>query len=275
MQPIVDPDRLFINKWEMYKMFKVREKNIDFKLPETSVLSSENLKCMLEKYETLYVKPDSTWGGKKVSCIEKRDFFEWKVQGNPTRSFLSIEKLEQSLFSFYETDRCIIQQGAPLLLIENRPFDIRVHLQNDPDKGWRYVGDLVRVGGNGSIVSNVKISNGSILPTKQMLTIFDQKEENFFPKIKEISESICRTLDKYYSFEEAGVDFGLGEDGVLWLIEVNTDDRQGGPDAELFKKLPKQTYYKEILKGREIRNQQMIQWMMEAYEKYLEEKNTK
>ena len=38
------------------------------------------------------------------------------------------------------------------------------------DGSWTYAGDLVRIGGIGSIVSNIEISNGSVKPTDEVIS---------------------------------------------------------------------------------------------------------
>jgi hypothetical protein len=71
------------------------------------------------------------------------------------------------------------QQAAPLLFFEGCPFDIRTHLQRDVEDQWVYAGDLVRVGGNYSIVSNVAISNGKVKEPKEVLkTLLPKREKN-------------------------------------------------------------------------------------------------
>ena len=39
------------------------------------------------------------------------------------------------------------------------------------DGSWTYAGDLVRIGGMGSIVSNIEISNGSVKPTDEVISM--------------------------------------------------------------------------------------------------------
>ena len=63
MSPILDPNREFINKWEMYKLLLHHSiKNIQ--IPDTKLFSRESLSSMLIEYPLLYIKPIASGAGK-------------------------------------------------------------------------------------------------------------------------------------------------------------------------------------------------------------------
>ncbi|MEC1721429.1 YheC/YheD family protein [Schinkia azotoformans] len=271
MASIVDPERFFINKWEMYKILKTSAIK-EFNFPETDVLSIESLNRMLNRYLCLYVKSVSTWGGEKIGKIEKQENgYGLIIQSITNNSYASIDDLYKDLRHFYNDGTTIIQQQAPLLHYQNRVFDIRSHLQRELDETWVYEGDLVRVGGTDSIVSNIEISNGMVMPTNEILAVlFPQKPYEFFlNKMKSASKTICGILDKYHYFMEVGIDYGLDDTGNLWLIEVNTDDVFGGPEQKLFSMLPDKSIYDRLTNRSQKIHEQWLHYIFESYEELL------
>ncbi|UOF89243.1 YheC/YheD family protein [Fodinisporobacter ferrooxydans] len=267
----LDPERGFLNKWEMYKALK--DENIGpCKLPVTEPFNISALQHMLNRYPSIYVKPAGTWGGRGISRIDiKNDAFLWTLQtalqGNSLQMFESISDLYHALQLAYQDQFCIVQQAAPLVAYEGRPFDIRVHMQRETDENWAYSGSLVRVSGTSAIVSNVEISEGSVLPVEQAAAKVLQYKT---PKIRRLKKSleqtgfhICRLLDSYRIFNEIGIDLGIDPNGQLWLIEVNTDDAICGPSHDLFAKLEDKTMYNLIQQRYNNRQLQKTKWLFQ------------
>ena len=71
MSPILDPNREFINKWEMYKLL-LRHSIKNVQIPDTKLFSRESLSSMLIEYPLLYIKPIASWGGKDISTIQTK-----------------------------------------------------------------------------------------------------------------------------------------------------------------------------------------------------------
>jgi hypothetical protein len=274
MTPILDPERQFINKWEMYKLLiKHSIKNI--KIPETRLLADDSLASMITDYPLLYIKPIATWGGSDISTIQmNRGFLEWTLQGKEEIIFKDLKEAYNEINQYYHNKTSIIQRGIPAIHYDGRPFDIRTHLYKELDGSWIYAGDLIRIGGEGSLVSNIGISNGSVKPTDGVISLLFTEQKPYFSKdlLKTVSFDICKMLDSYHSFTEVGLDFALDQNGNLWIIEVNTDDLKGSPDRELFSLLPDQSVYEKIMNYRAKMYEEWIQSMVDSFEDYLKEK---
>ena len=274
MSPILDPEREFINKWEMYKLLTLHSiKNIQ--IPETRLFAKDSLASMLTDYPLLYIKPIATWGGKDISTVRKNgSFFEWAIQGREVVVFKGFEETYDQMDQFYHDKNAIIQRGIPAIYYDGRPFDIRSHLYKEMDGSWTYAGDLIRIGGKGSLVSNIGISNGSVKPVDEFIPLLFLKQDHHFSKeiLKTVSFEICKILDQYHFFTEVGLDFALDQNGNLWSIEVNTDDLKGGPDPELFSLLPDQSAYERIVNHKAKIYEKWMQFMVDSFEVYLNEK---
>lgn len=276
MKPKLDPERLFFNKWEMYKI--VKEKPVPyFHIPHTDVLSLHSFKHFINRYKNIFIKSVFTWGGEKISKIVKTDQqLVWKLQGQPIKSFDHFEALFAELSAVYHDGLCIVQEGAPLLMYKERPIDIRAHLQRELDNRWVYAGDLIRVGGPDSIVSNLE-GNGTVKPTiKVLISLFDNPDQaaEITHYLVKSAIHICNLLDEHDIFMEAGIDFGVDAEGNLWVIEVNTNDVQGAPDKELFRLLPDRTYYNNIMERHRKINEYTVKKLFEYYEQYIRNNKT-
>lgn len=273
MTPKMDEERRFYDKWEMNKI--VTKRPIPYvHIPPTNLFSLKSLTYFIEKYRSVFIKPVSLWAGQNVSKVTcKRDALEWKLEAMPPRSYKTIKELFMDLKELYSIENTIIQQEAPLRKYNGRPFDLRIHVQRDLEEGWVVAGDLVRVGGKDSVVSNREVNCGMVQPASKVLASLFQRNAEVIRKRAAVSAlAICELLDEHYFFMEVGIDFGLDINGRLWLIEVNTDDLTGGPDRLLFKELPDQTIYNEIMKRHQMNNERTIQRVLEYYENHVKNK---
>lgn len=271
MAPILDPDREFINKWEMYKLLTLHSiKNI--KIPETRLFSEDSLASMITDYPLLYIKPVAAFGGNDISTVQMNGrILEWTIQGKEKVIFTNFKAAYNQISQFYHDNTTIIQRGIPAINYNGRPFDIRSHLYKELDGSWIYVGDLIRIGGEGSLVSNIKISNGTIKPTVEFITrLFAEQNHHFsHDNLKTVSLDICKMLDQYHFFTEVGIDFALDQNGNLWIIEVNTDDLKGAPELELFTFLPDQSVYDRIRNHRAKIYEKWLESMLHSFDDYL------
>ena len=253
-QGTFDAERLFLDKWEMYKALS--SSTIDCKLPLTEALTESSLRHMLLNVEEIYVKPVNTWGGEGITFVtrvqnpgsQERLYQTKDSSGNQQSG--SIDVIVHSILRDYADIPSIVQQSAPLLQLESAPFDVRVLMQREADGEWTYAGSLVRRGSATSIVSNIGKSGGTVIPLSEALRatfpLDKHKRRGVRGRCKQCGYQVCRILDGYHAFDEIGLDFGIDADGVVWLIEVNTNDALGGPSHELFLQLPDKELHRQI-----------------------------
>lgn len=245
----LDPVRMSLDKWEMYKALK--DMNVQkVHLPETGIATQENVIRFLNQFEKIYVKPVGTWGGRQIVRVRKQNRnFEWQEQGHAPITFKTEEALRERFTQTYGESPSIVQAAAPIRNLHGRLFDVRLLMQRDVEDEWIQAGTVVRIGGKGSIVSNVEISRGEVVGFGTLckrIRLSRQARRQLEQRLKQTGLTICKALEEYRHFNEIGIDFGLGNDNTLWIFEVNTDDTIGGPSHELFAKLTDKRLYKEI-----------------------------
>lgn len=256
----LDMNRLFLDKWQMY--LALTEANLpNLNLPYTQLLQHTS-PGMLDRFDAWYIKPCHTWGGNDIARLNRRKS-GWALQFSSGLRITPQNALEalEALQNRYPLNTTIVQQEAPVAKWRGRTFDVRVLCQRDQRDQWLVAGTLVRVGGLGSIVSNIGTGHGKVLPTSAVLQQLYQKQPTrraLTKKLNTTSLAICHALDTYYPFEEVGIDYGLDELGGIWLFEVNTNDRLGGPSHDLFSQLPNTRVYEAIEARSRARVLQMI-----------------
>lgn len=249
----LDRDRQFLDKWQMYRAL-VGVNIGPCNLPRTLPGTVDNLMALLDRHQSVYVKPIGGWGGQgiaKVDVIRANGMphYRWQQQGREALTLRAPDQVAEQFLTSYNGVSTIVQQAAPLRVVDNHMFDIRTLLQRDEDDSWLVSGHAVRLGGTGSVVSNVAISQGTVWPLirlLQRLQIGPAVRRRITRDIETTGLNIAKTLDAIHPFEEIGLDLGLDTENRLWLIEVNTNDNLGWPDHQLFAKLPNKSTYQQI-----------------------------
>lgn len=245
-----DVERMYLDKWQMHLAMtdaQISELNI----PQAQLLVSL-AGSSFSQHKSWYIKPIYTWGGHSITRISSTgDRWTMKDSKGLETTFQNTNQLLWALKSTYPPEATIAQVHAPVALYKRRPFDIRTLYQRDHDEKWIFAGWLARVGSEKSIVSNIGTGHGEVIPTKRVLSQLYQNKQQLHrvtQRIKRLGSEICHVLDSYHTFDEVGIDFGLDKHGGVWLFEVNTNDRLGGPSHELFRHLPNQVVYEAIEK---------------------------
>jgi len=265
---VIDAQRGSLDKWKMHSVLKRCDIG-PCHLPRTVPLTSTSLTTLLHSGSSLFIKPVQSWGGVGICQVSQTPTgYALKLHTGEAQNFRNRHQLVRAVKTYYQSlsyqdsslpqqlipagDMCIVQQAAPILTWDGHAFDIRLHLQRDFTDEWIVAGWLVRVGGDQSIVSNVGISHGrvtSLEETCQALFCATASStlEILRCKLIMVGTRIANILDEYRCFRDIGIDFGLAQNGDIWLIEVNTDDALGGPSYDLFAKLQDKAMYQEML----------------------------
>lgn len=207
-------------------------------LPETSRFSQNSFSQTLKHYKEVYVKPS---GGSRGIGIHKAWLANGRVYVKETTKRPAILSGIDTAYAYIDKRRkgkpYIVQRGLRLAKIENRPFDIRVMVQRTSKDGpWLYSGMVAKIAGKSSVVTNVALSHGSVMPVDEALKrAFGLGPKDVTRKIellKQVALLCANHFDLYQKYRELGFDMAFDTSGKLWVIEENT-----GPSHRLFKLL--------------------------------------
>lgn len=244
-------NRPLANKWGMYQIL-YRNKNIRPYLPYTTKFANfQQVKTLLKKYRTLYLKPSNGTGGRGIIRVRSAGSNLFNIQGRdfyrkiiPSQN-LTAAQIDGQLSAWPLRSRYMIQQGIDLNIGDRRVHDYRLLMQKNENGIWDMTGCAGRVGPRHSITSNLH-GGGRAVPMERLLKLRFAEA----PRIDEIQQSIVQLgknianhLEKVFGkLCELGLDIAVDPRGNIWLLEVNPK-----PSREVFRKIgEKQTYEKAI-----------------------------
>lgn len=214
-------------------------------LPETRWATKSNIQNMLNKYSSLYVKPDKGTGGYGIYKIIKSSSGYVSKSGTVTKRFASLDALYRSFRKLPYNDKYVAQRGIELLKHNHRPFDIRVMVQKDKRGHLKATGIVGRLAKPGKIVTNFH-SGGKPLPVETLLSSYlrGKNRESYIKELEALGKRASEVLRKSYRRKPAfGVDIAIDSRMKPWVLEINTK-----PDKSIFNALRDKTMYKRILR---------------------------
>ncbi|WP_274649574.1 YheC/YheD family protein [Paenibacillus humicola] len=234
-------------KYKMGKLGKYRFMNrfhsIKAYLPDTRAATKSNLKTMIGRYESLYLKPDEGTGGHGIYKITKTKKGYTLRNGVSARNFSSIDTLYGAIHTVMRKNKYLVQRGIDLLKHNNRAFDIRVMVQKNRKRVLVPTGIVGRLGRPKKIVTNFH-SGGTPLPIGTLLSshLKGNAKTKYIRRMEELGREASRVLGKSYRSKRAfGVDIAIDAKMKPWILEINTQ-----PDRTIFNALKDKTMYKRI-----------------------------
>lgn len=232
-----------MGKWELHRFYSV-DKVVSRHLPPTAVYARKSLHRFLDRYESVYIKPNYEHQGNGIIKAWKTRSGKYtyiKVKGTAAIALPSSDALYRKL-SLRRKPIFIVQKDIKLVRSKGRPFDIRVMMMRQHGR-WTYVGMLAKVAGKGSVITNVRRGGGVVETVTDALRKAGQrgiaiKKAN----LRKLSYRICRRFSRYKYTRQIGIDYGIDASGNIWVIEVNFDY----PSHVLFSKLRDRSIYRKI-----------------------------
>lgn len=205
-------------------------------LPDTAPYAPEGLKRMLEQHGTVVLKPSMGSRGYGVYRIELKDTGEVHISQHhfaPWRILPAGSAIEPALADLTGGSSYLIQSWIPSLLLDGKVFDIRVLVQKNRTGRWGVTNIISRVSYSGCFntsmcgeVYRTEMLLGRIMPPERIQAHLDS--------LRDISLCAAAGVELHSGMHlgEVSVDFALGEQDRLWIIEMN-----GQPQKSIYREL--------------------------------------
>ncbi len=244
-------NRPLANKWTIHQLLR-RNARIRPHLPETVLFrQSGELKKMLEKHRTVFLKPINGTGGRGILRIEKLNSADCLIQGRDRRRHIISQQKKKigkvpALFGAWNlSQRYIVQQGLDLHLNSGRVHDYRMLVQKNGGGEWEVTGCAGRIGPPRSITSNLH-GGGRATTCEQLLNRWLGSED----RAQAVKQSMQRLgLDVVHELEARGfqvcelaLDIAVDRKGKPWLLEVNPK-----PSREVFSQSGQHEAYRKSI----------------------------
>ena len=236
-QPIMSwlknrPSSIFIghglpNKWNIYKTLKENETLSAYTPATVKATSVSSIINKLIKEKRILLKPESGSQGKGiVGLIVAKGGVEvltHKDKSRIVKNFSSKNEFSRWLGKLISSQFYLCQSLLPLQDGENRPFDIRILLQKNETGEWIEQGRGVRKGKPDYLISNVSAGGEVFSFDLWLQTVPLSKQTLLIDGIDTIIRHVPKVVETHFgSLFELGIDIGLGTDGGVWILDVNS-----------------------------------------------------
>lgn len=216
-------------------------------LPETRWMTGSRILRMLKTYSSVFIKPNLGSGGNGIIRVNKLSR-GYEVRCGPSRKIVGVHSVLKAIDSYRNSKRrYLVQKGLRMAEYHGEIFDIRVYLQKPEDK-WIISGMVARVAAPHKFVTNYH-QGGHAEPLQEVLLKLFQnnktKVDACSRKIKQLSITIAKTVNKWKSTREFGVDLAIDKNGYIWILEANPY-----PGHRLFTQLSDNTMYRTIIENK-------------------------
>jgi glutathione synthase/RimK-type ligase-like ATP-grasp enzyme len=235
--------RYVISKWLKTKALLPNPK-IAAHIPDTRKMTRTNLLNMLNTYTMVYVKPSSGTYGNGVMRVERCSDSSYRFQnGTKSREFSSYDAMYDTISKLTQQRLYLVQKGIHLLKFNHRPFDLRVMVQQSPEKIWVTMGIIGRVAAPQKVVTNVH-NGGTLKPVETLVAKYARgaRKKRLIGQLRKLGTSVARQMHiKYRGIKEMGLDVALDKRMHPWILEVNTC-----PDPYIFRRLKDKSIFTRI-----------------------------
>lgn len=212
--------------------FLSQEPNLLPYLPDTLPGSLSNLKMMIEKYQTVILKPSSGSLGKGVLRVQKtNDNWVLSSPQKKGKKHTLTHKTFSNKIPFEITNKLknqdyVIQEGIPIALYHGRPFDLRVSVQKNEHGNWHLTGIVAKSAQPGHFLCNVA-QGGTVYPLHLILSKLGLNYDQVYERVSTLALRIVKTLNaKISGLSDLGLDIAITQDGHPFFIECNGRDQR-------------------------------------------------
>jgi hypothetical protein len=223
------------NKWRFLSNFE----ELKLYQPSTEPYSQFAVLELINRFNTVFVKPDDSLGGQKVIRLHREEERLIAIYESKKYIFTDIKEFDRWLQTIRENECFLIQQGIDLVTINGSPVDMRTIVQLNEYGKWEVTGMFAKVAKKDSVVTNVH-AGGKMVSIEQYLMDagFNQSDrDKLISHIIDMSIKISEAFSTSYRNVIYALDIGLDNLGKLWMIEINTK-----PRLDVLKRIDKQMY---------------------------------
>ncbi|GIQ70947.1 YheC/YheD family protein [Xylanibacillus composti] len=233
------------SKWNKY-LIMAKDSELRPYLPHTAKLTKATLKSFLERFPTVYAKPNFGGGGRGVMRITCRPNGTYLLQsGKGKKLCFHFPHLTRTMARQIGSGKhYLIQQGIDMIQLDNRPIDFRILLLKQ-DGSWTYMGTMGKLAARNLHITN-RCSGGTPIQFKDACKRAGAWEEKQIDKLEKNLTSLglqsAKVLNKSYPLlTELGLDIAIDRKQNIWVLEANSK-----PQYELFRHHESSQLYKKI-----------------------------
>lgn len=214
------------NRYSKYTIHRLLASKFAAHLPVSTSYSKARLHSMMDRFDSLYIKPQSSSVGKGIIKVSRNGDSNWYVQ-LPKKAIVAKRLIaEQKIDRVARQKRYLIQKAIPLARYNGRPFDIRVSVQRGGSGNWQVTGMVGKVARKGSHVTNVA-RGGTVERCEKLFRSGTMNAVMTANSVRALSLNITRYLgSRLDRLADVGLDIGVTSAGKPYFIELNCRDQR-------------------------------------------------
>lgn len=218
-----------MNKLTFYDNFYNEGSLLRNIIPYEKFKTAEDTLEFLMKYKNIILKPQSSSGGKNLYFIQKKKR-GFEVALEQSSKLYTLEELNIWLNELPNSTSYVLQKFIPSKTLDNRPFDIRVHMIRNNNNKWQFLAITPRIGHDIAKIS--MLSNGGYIGEWSgfIKRNFGKNSYHRINKnIKSISIESVDIMEKVFDSKitEVGIDFVIDKDESIYFVEYNVNKPAG------------------------------------------------
>jgi hypothetical protein len=219
--------RSYFDKWELYQILSQDPELTEY-LPYTRMYGQEtDLGNFLKINDEVYLKGTRGGKGRWILRIRKntKEKFEYSyfVDKIVVGEAEDWKDLVKEIHKFYGKRKFVLQKAINLIHINGRKVDFRAELQRNGKGELEIIGICARIGEERAPITIHSSAFPVELFLKDSLEYSDHEIDQLTKRMHNFLFSVYQTLEQVYgTFGEIGIDFGMDNDGKIWLIEANS-----------------------------------------------------
>lgn len=252
-----------MGKWEQ-SVFLQQDPFVAKHIPETLIYNENILDDLLDRYPSVYVKHNTTGQGRAILKVHKDlsgnyNVNGYTIQGTPVQKTVSgVDEIQQLLHPFIMLGRVsgpyIIQEAIQSYTQNGQPMLIRVHVQKLKNN-W-VIGGMYGATPTGRVKESGIVNShrgAAIMTVSEVLsqTNFKDNEKEIVKKLEKIAIAAAKVIYSVVPNRDYGMDFGVNQEGMPILIEVNTT-----PGIGSFSKIENGVMWRRIIEIRKMQSEE-------------------
>ncbi|MBO3285694.1 YheC/YheD family protein [Paenibacillus sp. FSL M8-0228] len=192
-------------------------------IPETCLYSEEQLRMMLRRHAFVFIKPVKGGGGIGVMRVAKERRGYTCTRMEHMHRFSHFRALVIGINKLRIQRPYLIQQGIQLASIQGRPVDYRVKVVKEGQR-WDFRAVVARHARPGLVITNLCKGGTLLKGTEALRMIYPRRlAAQKRREIIELTQRCIPVLEKRFpGIGQLGFDYGLDQNGRVWILEVNT-----------------------------------------------------
>lgn len=220
----------YVNKTEVFDSLR-KEASLARYMPESHLFRGFHLlKSMMTRHATVFVKPITGSLGKGIIRIHRGpsglECQFSSISGVKRQLYPSMARVFAAISPRLKKQQYQIQQGIPLLTVNDHPVDFRALVQKNIKGVWILTSIVARIAGTNHFVSNLA-RGGTLSSVSDALlrsNLNPSQRKAVRGQLRRAAKEIARGIETNIGshFGELGIDLAVDQRGKVWLIEVNS-----------------------------------------------------